>query len=137
MVIQIEILHTFCEYFWIKGYSANISVKINGKASRSYWFNIGLLLIDSKNFAELIFCLFFSSISWNINFSRMQFKGNFAKSNEIRQKNIRENIIRIPVRWRHRKLRIIFKNNFSPMIFREWLKQWKYQKVFVFSVDGF
>ena len=33
-----------------------------------YWFIIDLLLIDSKNLAELILCIFFSCISWNMIF---------------------------------------------------------------------
>ena len=34
-----------------------------------YWFIIDLLLIDSKNLVELILCIFFLCISWNMNFS--------------------------------------------------------------------
>ena len=33
-----------------------------------YWFIIDLLLIDSKNLAELILCIFFLFILWNMNF---------------------------------------------------------------------
>ena len=33
-----------------------------------YWFITDLLLIDSKNLAELILSIFFSSILWNMNF---------------------------------------------------------------------
>ena len=42
---------------WIKGYLANVAVKINGKTGRAQeknWFFIDLLLTDSKNLAELI-----------------------------------------------------------------------------------
>ena len=70
-----------------------------------YWFIIDLLLIDSKNLAELILCIFFSCISWNMNFfayltciyfRKCRLKKvlrifKFAKSTKIREKNIRKN----------------------------------------------
>ena len=71
-----------------------------------YWFNMDLLLIDSKNLAELILCLFFRVFReiwilciFSINLSsRMLLKKkilgvfNFAKSTKIRErKYTREN----------------------------------------------
>ena len=46
-------------------YSANVSVKINEKASRSRFIQVyyDLLFIDSENLVELILCIFFSCIS--------------------------------------------------------------------------
>ena len=41
---------------WIKGYLANASVKANGKTDRPWWKNwfiIDMLLIDSRNLAQL------------------------------------------------------------------------------------
>ena len=98
-----------------------------------YWFIIDLLLIDSKNLAELILCIFFSCISWNmiffayltcIYFRKYRLKKvlrifKFVKSTKIREKNIHTKIstinvdIRTPIRWHHQKLRII-KNKIKP-----------------------
>ena len=89
-----------------------------------YWFIIDLLLIDSKNLAELILCVFFvhlvkyefcAYLAFFL-FSQMPFKRKlcvylilqnrqiFAKKNtHAKISTIKLDIIRIPIRWHHQK----------------------------------
>ena len=142
---------------WIKGYLANISVKIKGKKSRSQFiliFNIDVLQTDSKNLAELILCIFFRvfheicilGIFSVYLFSRMPFKRklcvclilrNQPKSKKkiytrklVHSKQIYQNSN--PMTSSKIKNNIL-KTILAPW-YREWLKQWKYLKWrFLFS----
>ena len=125
---------------WSKGYSANVSIKINKKTSRSRFIlnYYCLLLIDSIfrifqfswiNFVHIFFvsfvkyefcaslvCIYFRECCLKKIFLRVF---NFVKSIKICEKHIHPkistlevDIIRIPMRWRHQKLRIIILKQF-------------------------
>ena len=75
-----------------------------------YWFIIDLLLIDSKNLAELILCIF----SVNL-FSQMPFKRKFCvylilwnRSKFATNITLKVDIIRIAIWWPYQKLRKCF-----------------------------